>query len=87
MAAVALPGVGRLRAVVAGEDNERVVFDAGFLDRIQDLSGAVVHFGQAISPIAIACFASELRIWQRRHVNQRERNVGKKRLASASRCA
>ncbi len=83
----ALPGIGRLRAVVAGENDQRVVFDAGFLDGVEDLAGAVVHLGEAIGPIAVAGFAGELRIGQRRHVNQRERNVGIERLARTSRCA
>ena len=60
--------------------DQRVVFDAGFLDGVEDLAGAVVHLGQAIGPIAVAGLAGELRIGQRRHVNQRERNVGIERL-------
>src|SRR6266513_5170527 len=80
--AVALPRVGRLWAIVAGEDDQRVVFDAGCLDGIEDLSGAEVHLGQAIGPITVAGFAGELQIWQRRHVHQRERNVGIERPAA-----
>jgi hypothetical protein len=37
--------MGRLRAIIAGKDDQGVVFDAGFLDGIEDLSGAVIHFG------------------------------------------
>jgi hypothetical protein len=52
--------VGRLRAVVAGEYDERIVLDARLLDGIKDLPGAVIHFGQAIGPIAVAGSAREL---------------------------
>src|SRR5262249_56655896 len=78
--AVTLPRVGCLWTVVAGKDDNRVLFDAGFLDRVQNLSSAVVHLGQTIGPIAVARFASELRIWQRWKVEQRERNVRIERL-------
>ena len=80
---VALPGMSGLRAVVAGEDDDRVVFDAGLFDRVEDLAGAIVHLGEAIGPIAVAGLARELGIRQGRHVNQRERDVGEKRLARA----
>src|SRR5262245_6500575 len=51
--------MGRLWTVVAGKDDNRVLFDACFLDRVQNLSSAVVHLGQTIGPIAVARFASE----------------------------
>ena len=43
----------------------------------------MVHLGQAIGPVAVACSARELRIRQGRHVNQREWNVGIEPLAGA----
>jgi len=48
----------RLRPVVAGKDDQRVVFDAQFLDGIQNLPDPVVHFGEAVSPVAVACPAA-----------------------------
>ena len=74
--------MGRLWAIIAGKDDERVVFDARFLDRVQDLASAMVHLGEAIGPIAVAGFAGELRIGQCGHVHERERDVGKERFPS-----
>src|SRR5262249_1298354 len=79
--AVTIPRMGRLWAVVASKYDNRVLFDAYFLDRVQNLSSTVVHLGQTIGPIAIARFAGELRIWQRRKMEQRERNVCIERFA------
>src|SRR5262249_28162846 len=67
---VSLPGVRRLRAVIAGENDDGIIFDTRFLDGIEDLARAIVHLGEAVGPIAIPGPARELRIRQRRHVNQ-----------------
>ncbi len=68
--AVAFPWIGCLGAVVAGEDDDGVVFDASSLDRIEDLAGAVVHLSEAVGPVAVAGLSGERSIWQYRHVNQ-----------------
>src|SRR5215831_18919448 len=41
---------------------------------------SILHLSEAVGPIAIPGLARELRVRQRRHVNQRERDVGEKRL-------
>ena len=71
-AAVAFPRVSGLWTVVAGEDDDGIVFDAGFFDRIEDLARTIVHLGKAVGPIAVAGSAGELGIRQCGHVKERE---------------
>src|SRR5208282_6555291 len=59
-----LPWVGCFPAVVAGEDDQRIVFNARGLDGIKDLTSAMVHLSETIRPVAVAGAANELRIWQ-----------------------
>src|SRR5215469_8704741 len=71
-AAVAFPRVSGLRAVVASEDDDGIVFDPGLFDRIEDLARTIVHLGEAIGPIAVSGFAGELPIRQCWHVKERK---------------
>src|SRR5262249_23090432 len=65
---VALPGVCPLRPVVAGENDNRIVFNSRVFDRVEDLASRIIHFGQAVGPGAIPRLAVELRIRQGRLV-------------------
>ena len=67
-----------LWAVVASEDHDGIVFDAGFLDRVEDLASAIVHLGETIGPIAVPRLPGKLRVRQCWHVKEGERNVGEK---------
>src|SRR6266568_4489600 len=78
-AAVAFPGVSSLGAVVAGEDDDR----AGFLDGVENLPCAMVHFGETIRPIAVPSLTCELGIRQCWHVKEGERDIGEKWFAAA----
>ena len=49
-----------LRPVVRGEDDERVVVDAEFLQRVEDLADVVIAFHQLVAVLADARFAREL---------------------------
>src|SRR5215470_9247595 len=70
--AVAFPRVSSLWAVVAGENDDGIVFNAGFFDRIEDLARTIVHLGKAIGPIAVSGSAGELRMGYRWHVKERK---------------
>ncbi|MNZ40180.1 hypothetical protein D3C78_576880 [compost metagenome] len=71
----ALPRMRGFAAVVAGEDHQGVVLHTGGLQGIENLAGAMVHFGKGIGPGPIAGLADEFRVRQRRHVHQGEGNV------------
>ena len=79
--AVTLPRVSCFGALSLVKMTKRVIFNTGIFDGIEDLPGPIIHFGQAVGPIAVAGFAGELRIWQCRHVNQGKRNIGEERLS------
>ena len=56
-----MPRIGCFWAVVAGENDQRVIVDARLLDGVENLPGAIVHFGQAIGPIS---YEYDFRFWQ-----------------------
>jgi hypothetical protein len=67
-----LSRVSSLTAIVAGEDDQRVLFDACGFDGVEYLASAMVHLSEAICPIAVAGFAGELGIGHHRDVDQGE---------------
>lgn len=74
-------GPSRFRPIVTSEDDDRIVADVEFVDCVQDLSDMRIHFSEAVGKVSVPCFARELRIRQRREMNQRERNIRVERLA------
>ena len=67
------------RAVVGGEDDERVVIEAVALERVEDLADRPVDFHHDIAEQAGAAFAAELVGDVQRHVDHRVRHVQKER--------
>jgi hypothetical protein len=41
-----------LRPIVRGEDNKRVIVDAEFLQRVEDLADVVIAFHQLVAVLA-----------------------------------
>jgi hypothetical protein len=59
-----------LRAVVTGQDHERVAREAEFVEQIQQRPEVGVESEQAVGPIALAGLAFELHSRDHRHVHQ-----------------
>jgi hypothetical protein len=53
------PGQRVLGAVVAGEDDDRVVGDVEFVEQVEQGAEIGVHFQQAVGPVAGSAFAFE----------------------------
>ena len=66
--------------VVAVPDDDGVVSNAGLLDRIEHLAGAVVELGERVRIDATARLALEVRMVDERRVHLRERDIGEERL-------
>jgi hypothetical protein len=70
-----------LWSIVRSEDDERVVVDREFLERVEDLTDVVIAFHQLVTELADARLAQELLRWEIRKVSHRERKVEEERLA------
>ena len=75
------------RRVVAVPDDDGVVGDAGLIDRVEHLAGAVVQLGERVRVDAAAGLALEVRMRNQRRMHLREADVGEERLAGLRRCA
>jgi hypothetical protein len=74
-----------VRAIVAGEDHDGVVAHAQFIDRVEQAADIGIHFGQAICKVPVAGASCESGIRQRRHMDERERDIGVERPARLDR--
>ena len=73
----AIPGACVFGAVVAGENDDGVLFDPGFVNRGEYLPDVVIHFCEHVGPVAVTRFAGEFWIRQRREVRLGECDKGK----------
>lgn len=74
----AIPRFEKFRAVVAGEDNDSVVTDAGPVHSVEHLADVAIHLREHVRPFTVAGFARESGIWKRRQVRLRQRDIGEK---------
>jgi hypothetical protein len=76
-----LPGPSRFRTVITCEDKNGVVAHAECSNRVENFSNMAVHFGERIGEVTLTSLPRELRIWQRRKVDESEWNIGVERFA------
>src|SRR5262249_42801957 len=70
-----LAGGLTLWPVVRSEDDQRVVVDAEFLERVEDLPDVVIAFHRLVTELADATPAREVLRWKIRKVTHREWKV------------
>jgi serine/threonine protein kinase len=76
----AAPRQQLLRPVVARKDDDGVVGNSQVADRVEDLAGAMVEFGEAVREVAGAGSAVEIGMRQGGVVHLREWHVSEERL-------
>ena len=80
-------GIYLFRTVLAHPDEHRIVSNIEIVNRVEQLPGSTIHFGQNIRPATVAGSIIEVGMRNRRQMDLRVGYIGEETAYRLSRCA